>query len=420
MMADKRSMDTMRKNILKNDLEINGEENLEEVKKFSIEDCEESALPVVSVIIPVYNAEKYLKSALRSIMEQSYKKLEIICVNDGSTDNSALMLQEIAKYDERIKIINQENAGPAAARNAALDAASGKYVSFVDSDDLIDSDMYYYLVEFAENNETDITVFGGDPFPDLENAPQWIKDKMSPRSIVYDQDRAGACALFKENSSVPFLWLHFIRREILEKPSKLRMNEHMDLGEDQLFQFMYFPRAEKVAFLDKKFYFYRWINQGSIMSKYNDQKVTKFRKHLEIVENVFAGWEDAGYQDPFCDRFSWAINFLYNDLISFPQYWQHKLAVEIMKIAKRYDQHIYMCNDWVIEQGKHIEKLAEEEISEDTIYRDIALLQEDIQNLEEGIQKRLDSKAFKLGQILTPKKERLNVDSVLPPIEKKN
>ena len=420
MSASKRSIGKTGKKILQNEIESNIEKFSKEIKGFNIETCEESELPLVSVIMPIYNAEKYLKSALRSVMEQSYNKLEIICVDDGSTDHSALILQGMAKYDDRIRIINQENAGPAAARNTALDVAQGKYVSFVDSDDLISQDMYYQLVELAENEDTDIIVFGGDPFPERENAPQWIKNKMSPRNIEYNGERAGTDALFKENSSFPFLWLHFIRREIFEKPNRLRMNEHMDLGEDQLFQFMYFPRAEKVIFWDIKLYFYRWFSQGSIMSKYNDQKVTKFRKHLELVENVFAGWEKAGYQDPFCERFSWAINFIYNDLISFPKYLQHEFAVEIMRIAEKYDQHIYMCNDWVAEQGEHIKKLAEEEASDDMIQKDIALLQEDVRYLEEEIQKRLDSRAFKLGRMLTPKKKRLDIDSVLPPIEKRN
>lgn len=406
--------------IFQKDVKAENKKALERIEKFSVETCDESKLPLISVIMPIYNAEKYLKAALRSVMDQTYKKLEIICVDDGSNDNSLSILKTMAKSDDRLKVIGQKNAGPAAARNTALDVATGKYVSFVDADDLLDLAMYYHLVEFAENEKTDIIVFGGAPFPDTERAPQWIKDKMSPRYVVYDKKNAGTEALFKENSAIPFLWLHFIRREILEKPSKLRMNEHMDLGEDQLFQFMYLPRAKKVAFWDIKLYFYRWSNQGSIMSKYNDQRVTKFRKHLEVVENVFAGWKKAEYQDPFGELISWSINFLYNDLVSFPKYLQHQFAAEIIQIWEKYDQHIYMCNDWLVEQGKHIEELAEEEASEDIVKKNIKLLQMDIQYLEEEIQKRLDSRAFKLGRMLTPKKERLDIDSVMPPVEKKN
>lgn len=214
---------------------------------FRIEDAEEDALPLVSVIMPVYNAEKYLKNSLHAVLNQKYRNLEVICINDGSTDNSLSILQNIAKTDDRVRIINQENAGPAHARNAGLDAATGKYISFVDADDTLDMWMYYCLVERAEQEDADIIVFGGTPFPDSDRAPKWIWEKLSPYNITYEDENAGSDALFRENSSKPFIWLHFLRRDLIEAAPKLRMNESMDLGEDQLFQFMYFPRAEKVV-----------------------------------------------------------------------------------------------------------------------------------------------------------------------------
>lgn len=130
------------------------------------EHCNDRERPLVSVIIPVFNAEKYIKRALSSLVSQTYENIEIICVNDGSTDHSANILERMAESDNRVKVITQVNSGPAKARNTGLDIARGKYISFVDSDDFVDKEMYATLVNIAETQSADIIVFGGTPWPD--------------------------------------------------------------------------------------------------------------------------------------------------------------------------------------------------------------------------------------------------------------
>ncbi len=106
----------------------------------------------ISVIIPVYNTEKYLEKSIRSIMNQTYKDLDIICINDGSSDSSPAILEKLAAEDERIRIINQENAGQGAARNAGLDVADSEWVTFPDSDDMLVPDAYETAAKaFVEN-----------------------------------------------------------------------------------------------------------------------------------------------------------------------------------------------------------------------------------------------------------------------------
>lgn len=109
----------------------------------------------ISVIIPVYNVEKYLKRCLDSVVNQTLKELEIICVNDGSTDNSAHILEEYSSKDDRVIILSQENLGQGAARNAGIKIARGKYIGFVDSDDWIDLDFFEKLYEAAEKYGAD-------------------------------------------------------------------------------------------------------------------------------------------------------------------------------------------------------------------------------------------------------------------------
>lgn len=111
---------------------------------------------LISVIIPVYNVEKYLEQSINSVLNQTYKNLEILLVNDGSTDNSGKICNELSIKDERIKVIHKENGGLSSARNAGLDIAKGKYITFLDSDDCIIPDAYEYLYNIIKNEDVDI------------------------------------------------------------------------------------------------------------------------------------------------------------------------------------------------------------------------------------------------------------------------
>ena len=112
----------------------------------------------VSLIIPVYNVEKYLSKCLDSLVNQTLRDIEIICINDGSTDNSLKILEEYSKNDSRIIVINKENSGPSVARNSGMEIATGEYIGFVDSDDWIDLDYFEKLYNSAVENSADIAV----------------------------------------------------------------------------------------------------------------------------------------------------------------------------------------------------------------------------------------------------------------------
>ena len=113
--------------------------------------------PLISVIVPVYNAEKYLSKCLDSILAQTYTNLEIILVDDGSTDNSSKICEKYARKDNRIKVIHKQNGGVSSARNTALAIVTGEYIGFVDSDDYVDHDMYDYLLSLIILNKADIS-----------------------------------------------------------------------------------------------------------------------------------------------------------------------------------------------------------------------------------------------------------------------
>ena len=140
--------------------------------------------PLITVIIPVYNTEKYLDKCIKSVINQTYKNLEIIIVNDGSTDNSLNYIQKCKKQDNRIKIINKANGGLSSSRNKALDIHKGKYISFIDSDDYVDSNFIEELYNNLINTNSDIsvcnyynTINGIDYFKKYENFVLEGKDK---------------------------------------------------------------------------------------------------------------------------------------------------------------------------------------------------------------------------------------------------
>ena len=138
-------------------------------------------MPKISVIIPVYNVEKYLSRCLDSIVNQTFRDMEIICVNDGCTDNSAEILDQYAKTDKRIKIITQTNGGLSVARNTGLKYACGQYVGFIDSDDWIDIDYYECLVDLLEKNNADIAM-AGMRISNQDN----VSDNLTPNFVTDD------------------------------------------------------------------------------------------------------------------------------------------------------------------------------------------------------------------------------------------
>ncbi len=135
---------------------------------------------LISVIIPVYNSEKYLCRCLDSVIEQSLKNIEIICINDGSTDNSLHLLQKYSKQDDRVKIYNQENQGAGAARNKGLKLATGKYVVFADPDDFYpDKDVLSDLYRAIENNKVNIAGGGLIEFlPDMRYRKEYAEQEL--------------------------------------------------------------------------------------------------------------------------------------------------------------------------------------------------------------------------------------------------
>ncbi len=218
---------------------------------------------MISVLVPVYNVEKYLRECLDSIAAQTYKDLEIICINDGSTDGSGNILSEYAEKDHRFKIITQPNSGYGKAMNAGLDAASGEYIGIVESDDFIDPDMYENLHKWIEDNQADFVKTDYYRYKsETDNKNAVYKD------AVYDKVFAGMeerpdFLLYGGN-----IWTGLYRKSYLYD-NRIRFLEspgasYQDIG----FNFKVFACADRILLKDSAFYHYRVDNENaSVKSK---------------------------------------------------------------------------------------------------------------------------------------------------------
>ncbi|QIK58973.1 glycosyltransferase [Dysgonomonas sp. HDW5A] len=222
--------------------------------------------PTISIIIPIYNMEQFLGRCLDSVVSQTYSSLEIILVNDGSTDSSGDICDNYAQNDNRIKVIHQVNSGVSSARNAGLDAATGDYISFVDPDDYIELNTYETLIPYLAN-DIDILRFNAKRKGEILN---WL-----PFKGEYSGDRFEQEIVLPMIGSEKFggmfilgvLWVHLFKRDLIEK-NHIRFNKELRRCEDRLFTITSMLHANKMFFIDDILYHYQ-VNDESLSNRYD-------------------------------------------------------------------------------------------------------------------------------------------------------
>lgn len=202
--------------------------------------------PLVTVIIPVYNVERYLKECLDSVVNQTYANLEILCIDDGSTDGSPGILSEIAEKDQRVVVIRQENSGVAKARNAGLDRAAGDYIAFLDADDFAENTLYEELARKATVTKADICVCKSDSFADGEKDRVFNSyafcEQLIPKKKVFSLRDIELHSLSAFNS---YVWDKFFRAGFLKK-HKLRFN-YTRASSDARFTYLALAAAGRIS-----------------------------------------------------------------------------------------------------------------------------------------------------------------------------
>lgn len=319
-------------------------------------------LPLVSILVPVYNVEKYLNECMDSLISQTLQDIEIICVNDGSTDKSLEILNQYATKDPRIKIISKCNGGLPSARNVGLDNAKGEYVGFVDSDDYVDSRMFETLYNLAKKNNSEVIVCGATPFPEDPKPSKWLIEALSPRDIYYP--RYCEDLLFIEKSS-PFIWRLLVKRDLIER-NHIRLDESISIGEDQAFQFKIYPLAKGIYLTSKKLYNYRWWREGSLMNQdVYSGLIKKFGAHTQLIKSIVNNWNKDNIENNLM-MIMWIAQFVYGDFIQLP--YNIKITYSRIICSALDDLHYPIYNrklDIVIQEQcdyfyQYLDKTAEE------------------------------------------------------------
>lgn len=240
----------------------------------------------VSIIVPVYNAEKYLGYTISSIRRQTYKNIEVILINDGSADGSLQICNNYAAIDPRIRVIDVQNGGVSAARNRGLAEASGEYVQFVDADDVIHADMTRRLVEVMETYQKDMVVCGFRMI--------MLDDRLEKTGqVLFSSSELGKeCVLSRDGffQNMAYIlwkiclleeaWNKIYRREIIKK-YQILFPQEISLGEDFCFNMDYFQYINGVVFIEEQLYYYLNTGEDTLTSCYRENY---FENQLFLVQ----------------------------------------------------------------------------------------------------------------------------------------
>lgn len=204
----------------------------------------------ISVVIPVYNSGSFLESCINSVLNQTHKNMEVFIIDDGSTDGSGIICDNYAKIDKRIKVVHQNNAGVSAARNQGVRLATGELISFIDSDDLLEEDMYSFLVQLMMEHDADISHCG---YKRMDEELNIIKEVSGTHEIIEQKSVEAIECMLKGKYFVGGLWNKLFKAEIVKG---LLFSEELKNNEDILFNVMAFSRAKKIVFADETKYCY--------------------------------------------------------------------------------------------------------------------------------------------------------------------
>lgn len=239
-------------------------------------------MPKLSIIVPIYKVENYLKQCVDSIISQNFRDLEIILVDDGSPDNCPAICDEYTKKDSRIKVVHKPNGGLVSARKAGLEIATGEYITYVDGDDWIASDMYDNMICAINQTACDIAITGflgdyGDRFvPVINKIKVGNYSSVSEKTYLYEHMLYSG--EFYSPGIYPMVWNKLFRRELLY-PYQMNVPNNISMGEDVAVTYLCLLHAKSIVITDDCKYYYR-ANPNAMTKKYDK---AMFQKMSNLV-----------------------------------------------------------------------------------------------------------------------------------------
>ena len=267
----------------------------------------------ISVIVPVYNCEDYLEESLGSILNQTFNDIEIICIDDGSSDDSLRILKKIASSDSRIQVFAQENQGAGAVRNYGMKKASGDYVYFFDADDFLESDALEKAYSNAVRNDSDIVFFKFDQYKDnkllTHSGPnlemQFVDADFDDFTFDWHDYRVGPF-------TGPFApWLKLYKKEFLDAHECFKFPNDLNHN-DVPFHVMTFLKASRISFIPEHLYRYRIDNAGSI----TNNRLKKYDNIFRIINIV----EDFLLSEDYMEEFKREFDYFKANRITYEIY----------------------------------------------------------------------------------------------------
>lgn len=279
-------------------------------------------MPLVSVIIPVYNTEKYLDRCINSVLAQTLSDIEVLLIDDGSTDGSGKICDDYARKDKRIHVIHTSNQGVSHARNRGLEQAKGEYISFIDSDDWIDSNMLETLFLLIKTRHTDLSTCGytieeeqGNIIYNVNIRKTYILDKWKAISSLFHD----SYYRYKGN-----LWDKLYDKKIIDD-YQIRFNNNIYYNEDRLFIFQYLNHCHYITYTTTPYYHYIIRNTSAMYSFQNtyNKKLITFMDAFDIMSSISLTF-------PQSVRRSISTDYIKNSILFFAKYSRH-LSLSFIK-----------------------------------------------------------------------------------------
>lgn len=304
----------------------------------------EASIPKATIVVPVYNSARSIRRCLDSLLAQSERSIQVVCVNDGSVDDSLMILRQIALADDRVLVIDQENAGVSCARNVGIDAAEGEVVFFVDADDYIDARTVECVLHAIASSDAEVAVFGGVCEPS-DVAPKRVQQLMSPKAGIFGA--RDPQLLFHANAQ-PYACRAAFSRELLNREG-IRFAPGLALGEDAVFQFAAYALAPKIVVKPDKFYHYV-MDSESATHEFNsaDARAKKLDAHMRMLEEVLEDWAVYGLLD-LCpgELITWFLDLIVFDLARLDADGFRRVAVRV-----NMDFTTFLGTEWADMPGK--------------------------------------------------------------------
>lgn len=265
----------------------------------------------ISVVVPVYNTEAALSACVESLLGQTYRNLELLFVDDGSTDGSAALLEAYAKRDDRIRVIRQENGGVSAARNTGIDAATGDWIGFVDSDDSVEPNYCETLLSaFFAHPEIGVSVCNrfihGHPNGQETGGAAGAGTVLSPREAI-------RCAVSIGQSFEGYLWNKLFRAELFREMQngrpRFRLDPSLSVCEDLLLCVEIFAAGQSAFYTDRPLYHYHY-REGGALRTLDEKRMSEFAAR-DRVERIAASFDEALLHTAELSRVKSALNLLY-------------------------------------------------------------------------------------------------------------